>query len=294
MSSQLSQYYTRLMCKGSFSLPELRSRLNAIGKVSEAAAKRKRFLTIATVSCILGFFLPLFITPVLPQATVLLPLIVLAGIVLYILGRYNNRLETFKLRYQLPIELAQMLSRDMAPQAPITAHIDFSKPMLRRKRVLVRPWPKRSKWTESLFVDPWLTLSGQFLDGTTFTLSLTDVTVQRKGSKRSRSGKIKLKKKTKPKGVEVKLLLTYLRKKYGAMCLLNDQLPQALDLPANVTVKKVQASDRQFLLRVKVPAYSRYLTSPEASQGLYSLTTRMLLSAYQALNLAKQLSKISK
>lgn len=208
--------------------------------------------------------------------------------VLCILGGRWGRLNIDNLRYKLPLRLTEMLSRDMAQGAPFNARIDFSASTVQRKQTAEGPYPRRSGWKQAFYEDSWLHLQGQFLDSTTFDLSLVEHIVIRSGTKRGRSGKVKYKRKVKHKGCEIQLVLRFSRKKYGAISLLQDDLSQAMSLPPGAALKQIKANDHQLLLRVKAPA--EVCNSPA---GCYQLVTQMFLSAYQVLNLSKVLSKAS-
>jgi len=256
---------------------------------AEARKKKKRYDLIAMGTGTLTFFG--FFWAVSVPLLFFIPLIsLIVTIRMIMLGkrwRYLH-IRSSDVRYQLPLELSEMLSRDMAEEAPIDMKIDFSPPMLLAKLVHEAPWPKRKDWKQQLFEDPWLQLSGCFLDGTFFTLKLSELTVIRSGYKRGSSGKRKFKTKIKPKGMDACLMLNFSRKKYGAITALQSDLINAINLPPDVQLKKLKANDHQLMLSAKVPAYES-----QTARQTYLVFTQMLLSAYQCLNLSKVLSKSS-
>lgn len=203
-------------------------------------------------------------------------------------AQYYERTNVPDIRYGILPPLAKMLARDMAEAETLNARIDFSSPTLKKKRTAKGPYIKRRGWKQALYADPWFRLSGKFLDNTEFTLSLKEFAVVRSGVQRSRSGKMKRKTKTKSKGVLMTLLLKFSRKRYGAIALFQEDLSSAVVLPSGIQLQKIKANDHKLFMQIRVPAHSHLLMS---SDGIYQLFTRMLLSAYQVLNLSKTLSK---
>ena len=155
----------------------------------------------------------------------------------------------------------------------------------KRHKVDTIPDPNRKKWKIDRFRLNWLNLGGEFVDGTQFTFSLTELAISKYGWKRSRSGKNKFKRKNKPKGLELILKLDFSRKRYGAIQLLQEEIRSAIKLPANVRLKSIKANDHMLMLMVKAPP--EYLKI----EVLPNLFTQLLLNAFHVLTLAKQLSK---
>ncbi len=279
----LRSFSKTLLYQASPSALQLQDNLKLIAQQDkQAEQKKKRYLTVAIAAIVLIFGI-LFLLPGLAVLAVVFVAVAIAAFALY--ARWS-RIDLADVRYILPQRLAEMLSRDMAKDNSFEAYIDFSVPTLKQKQTAKRAYAARSGWTEVLFEDPWLRLSGRFLDDTEFALTLNELTVVRSGYKWS-NGKRKYKSKSKPKGTEVQLLLHFPRKKYGAMSLLQPDLPQAVNLPPDVEIKRLKTNDHQLLLKVKVPSHR------QSSDDLYQLVTQMLLSAYQGLNLSKELSKIT-
>jgi len=288
MSFSLKLFSKTLVYKGSFSVAQLQANFKQIAAQDKQAEKKgKIYIAIAIVSSVAAFLA--FIWAIETSVVMLLPVLLVAvAIVTGGLGAYWSRLNVPNLRHQLPTKLIDMLSRDMAKGALFNARIDFSSSTHKSKQTTKEPWPAKPRWTQAFFADPWLRLSGQFLDHTQFELTLTEIAVVRSGWQRSRSGKHKHKTKTKPKGAEVKLLLKFPRKKYGAVTILRQaDLESAVNLPTAVALKKIKVNDHQLLLQAKVPPHGLN------ENGFYTLFTQMLLSAYQVLNLSKALSKAS-
>lgn len=286
MAFNLKSFGKTLVYKGSPSAIQLQANFKQIAEQDkQAEKKRSRYLIAA---CIFGF--GAFFTIIWASSSfglTLASIFAAVAVITLILGIRWGRLDIPDLRYKLPTRLVDMLGRDMVKGAAFDVRVDFSNPTHKNKQTAKAPWPGRRGWTQRTFEDPWLQLSGQFLDNTLFVLMLTDLTVVRSGSKRSRSGKTKYKKKTKPKGMEAKLLLKFPRKRYGAVTALQSDLEGAVNLPQSVMLKKIKVNDHQLLIKAKVSPYGL------DEDGLYQLFTQMLLSAYQVLNLSKELSKSS-
>ncbi|MEM6452728.1 MAG: hypothetical protein AAF703_20725 [Cyanobacteria bacterium P01_D01_bin.105] len=290
MAFDLKSFGKTLVYEGTPSGPQLQANFKQIA-VQDKKAEKKRtlYFTIAIISAICAFVGFIWAAQETAAGVLLLVPIVLllVAMVTGVLGGRWNQFAVPDLRYTLPMQLVDMLERDMAKNTAFATRIDFSAPTKKKKQVAKGPWPARSGWTQASFEDPWLRLSGQFLDNTRFALTLTELTVVRSGWKRSRSGKRKHKTKTKPKGMEAQLLLKFSRKRYGAVTALQPDLAGAVNLPQQVSLKKIKVNDHQLLLRAKVAPNSL------DADGLYQLFTQMLLSAYQVLNLSKELSKSS-
>lgn len=287
MAFELKSFSKTLMYKGSLSAVQLQANLKQIAAQDKQAEKKKNiYIAIACIAGFAAFFS--FILVAETSASGIIPVVlIIIAVVSGVLGSRWSRLDVPDLRYGLPGRLVEMLGRDMAKGSAFDARIDFSQPTQKKKQVAKGPWPGRSGWKQESFEDPWMWLSGRFLDNTVFALTLTELTVVRSGWKRGRSGKRKHKRKTKPKGMEAKLLLKFPRKRYGAVTILESSLEEAVNLPEGVSLKKIKVNDHQLLIQAKV-APNRLTTD-----GFYQLFTQMLLSAYQVLNLSKELSKSS-
>lgn len=248
----------------------------------QMAKRRKLANTILIVSGI-AVFASFFIGSALGPIPVFLALIPLAvGIVLRAVWCSPDIPD---MRYLALEELIDTLSRDVARDQPFHVKLDFAPSNKDYKRIDTVPYPARSGWKMDLFRDNWLILQGQFLDGTDFTLSLTELMVSKYGWKRGRSGKRKFKRKNKSKGVELELDLRISRKKYGAVQVLQEDIQSAIQLPTNVRLKRLKVSENNLILGIKA--------SPDflVSTSLYKLSMQLFMNVYHVLNLAKELSK---
>lgn len=286
MAFDLQSFRKTLIYQATPSAVQLQANFKQIeAQDKQAEKKRKRYLAISIIAGILAVG-SLFLMSIASAIVVLSIILFVVAVVAGVLTSRWSRLDVSDLRYELTTSLVDMLNRDMKKDAPLNVRVDFSNPTGSRKQVSKGPWAGRRGWTQAVFEDPWLRLSGCFLDDTLFALTLSEQTVVRSGWKRSRSGKSKHKTKIKPKGYEAKVVLQFSRKKYGAIALLENDLSQAVQLPNGVTLKKIKANDHQLVMQAKVP--------PQFSeQYFYQLFAQMMLSAYQGLNLSKALSKAS-
>jgi hypothetical protein len=183
-------------------------------------------------------------------------------------------------RYQLLGQLTRLLSADMDPDAPIDVQLDLDKVNTGNK--LVRKG-KAGPWKVKFYEDTWLSLRGQLLDGTRFTVSLTEKHQDRSRTKRSASGKMKHKTKTKS-GVLAVVSLKPKEKRYPTAGQLGAQARGAVQLPPTVELKDLSTRDNVLTLK----AASKVSWTVESGVQLLS---QMLLSLYQVLNLSRQIDK---
>jgi hypothetical protein len=293
MAFDIQSFRKQLRYQTSATAAQLQVNLKQIAQQDQLAEQQKKKYTTVAIACGVLCIPVFFLISVFPPAVILILGLILAAAITGIIASRWGRLDIPNLRYDLPQRLVDLLSRDIERDAHFGMCLDFSTPTHKSKKTGTAPYPARRGWKMDSFEDPWLHLSGHFLDNTEFTLQLTEFTVTRYGWKRGRSGKNKFKRKSKFKGFETQLVLQFPRKKYGAMTLLAADLSQAVKLPPGTLLKQLKADDHQLLLRVKVPAESQILREQSALEGLYQVFTQMLLSAYQGLNLSRELSRVT-
>lgn len=237
---------------------------------------------IAIALCIVGGIL-VFIALAVAGFLLIIALIVLAvGIVLLI---QSSGMEIPDLRHQLLPSVLEVLGRDMAEEATYRIQLNCTPSTDKSKKLDTIPDPSRVKWKIDRFQNNWLNLGGEFVDGTDFSIALTELAVSKYGWKRSRSGKSKFKRKNKPKGLELVLKLGFSRKRYGAIQLLQEDIQNAVKLPAHVRLKGIKVNDHMLMLTIKAPPEYLHV------ERLPNLITQLLLNAFHVLTLAKQLSK---
>jgi len=272
------------------------SDLHQIVELDQEVERRQRQARQVMVWCIGGAIALLFFSVLLGSLNLFLaPLLFAGGMLLVggaiVAGIIRSRYVSINIpnyRYELLPQLLQMLVRDMDNQAPVKTQVVLSPPKQPDKCVHQGPHPHRPNWEQKRFADLWLTLEGQFLDHTQFQVQCTELWVQSSGWKRGRSGKMKHKSKTKPKGFDLFLALRVSRKKYGALPVLSADAQSAVQLPPSCTLKSLQVNDNQLSMRVRVQSLVQTATQVN---DLYQAITSMFLSAYQILNLARELSK---
>ncbi len=263
--------------------PRIQLDCKEIAQYDQQMTKRRRIANTTLIISGVAIFASIFLASVLGAIPFLIALIpLLVGIVLRIIWR---SVDIPDMRYQVVEQLVDTLSRDMAPDTPFHLKLDFTPSNKKHKQIDTVPYPARSGWKMDRFRDNWLVLTGQFLDGTHFTLSLTELMVSRYGWKRGRSGKSKFKRKNKSKGVELELDLQMPRKRYGAVQVLQQDIQSAIQLPENVRLKRIKVDENSLVLGIKASPSFLDQTS------LYKLIMQLFLNAYHVLNLAKELSK---
>ena len=273
--------------------------LNAIARLDQHAQKqKKKFGTIGWL-CFVGSVIVWIVAAIvaensgssLPGMLAILGAIAfVVSIVCAVIHSHWNRVDVPDVRHQLPKQFLDMLGRDMARGSAMNLGIDFSSPTQKRKKTHTGPHPYRARWKRDYFEDGWLSLQGEFLDGTTYTLKTNELWIRSHGWKRSRSGKSKHKSKIKPKGMELELFLHFSRKRYGAVAVLEQDIANAIKLPSGAQLKKIKVDDNKMGLRVKIAPSSLSGFNPKL---VYDTTASMFLSLYHVLNLAQKLSKFA-
>ena len=183
-----------------------------------------------------------------------------------------------------------MLDRYVEQNANYGLNLVFSPPNEKKKKIETVPHPSRSGWKVDVFRDPWFTLRGEFLDGTRFLVTIVERYQTAYGWKRGSSGKSKYKSKSKSKGLELQIVLSYSRRKYGAIKVLQPDAEAAIHLPANVRLRDLKLTDKGMKLSAKLLPDAANPTK-DLTEALDTTMTMMFLSLYQILNLARVLSK---
>lgn len=176
-----------------------------------------------------------------------------------------------------------MLSRDMDSNAEVEIYLSSQS---FKDKIGSVPHPNKSGWKIEQYKQEWLTLKGKFLDKTYFELTLTELSKTIRGKKRTSSGKIKQKSKTKIQGLNIKLRLTYPQGRYGAVKVLKNDVNDAVKIPYFCQLKLLKITDKNLYFVVKIlPDFA------ERKEEIYQTIAMMFLSLYQILNLAKMLSR---
>jgi hypothetical protein len=183
-------------------------------------------------------------------------------------------------RYQLLDRLTRLLSADIDPDSPINVQLDLGKVNGSSKIVANR---KVGVWNVKFYEDPWLNLQGKLMDGTRFTVVFIEKHQDRSRTKRSASGKLKHKSKTKS-AVQAVVSLKPKEKRYPNAGALGARARGAVQLPHGVQLKDL--STRENVLTLKTASKSTW----NVDSGT-QLLSQMLLSLYQVLNLSRQIDK---
>ena len=193
---------------------------------------------------------------------------------------YYHTLKLRDDRYELSKKILSMVNRDRTPNSNVKIMIHFTPAGEKGKKIQTLRHPTKRGWKLDIFEDQWLTLEGKFQDSTNFFLTVTEL--NRRAYGRNLRGKSKSK--TKPKGAEINLKLSFPRKKYGSIHVIQKAAPEAVKLPEYVNLKRMKVTSKAIDLTVNTPLIL-------SQEGLYQTITMMFLSLYQILNFAKMLSK---
>ncbi len=190
-------------------------------------------------------------------------------------------------RYQFAQEITNLLARDMTPEQLVQLDVGFRSALAAENKTNSQPHPKRSGWTLDSYQHDWFKVQGGFADGTRFSLALMEMFQHASGYKRSASGKRKYKSKTKSKGTTLDLQLFCPRKRYGALDVLRNDAEKAVQMLPGVRLKRCRVTPKGLAITLLLP--------PDATASMVrDSLIKLLLSAYQVLNLAQQLSQKSK
>ena len=255
--------------------------ITALDLIAEKQQARYRNLLI-------GFGIAAFVSVFIPGVGVILcPILAIAAVIFGILMARKGRLNVANYRYGIAKKVLEMLARDVSETEPISLTLVLSKPTQEKKKTHTAPHPYRPGWKVDFFQDTWLQVQSKFLDGNKFILTAIEVAQTQYGWKRSRSGKSKYKSKTKSKCLKLNLDLDYSAKRYGAVSSLAEDARSAVQLPADVTLKRLEIDEKDINLIVKTPPW----TGTDQVDSLYQAIAMMFLSLYQVLNLARVISK---
>ena len=312
MAIDVDQFQQHLKYTATRPLPGVLADLKSIAELDQLAQQKKQKIGRMQGWCVAVFIVSILLTIFMAANEVFLlaGLGAIAVVASFIgLAIYGRRLAPWQkldvpdFRHQLPKQVLEMVMRDVDATTPVAIALDFNSSMIQAKRTDSAPHPYRGGWTRDTFEDPWMTVQGALLDGTSFELSLTEFWNQSQGYKTSASGKRKHKNKIKTKGIVLNLSLAFSRKRYGAVSMLKEDVLSAIHLPdENAHVKSIRVSDRKILLQVKLlpePVTRSSLTNVYAAiagtyvppEKIYPAIASMFLSLYHVLNLAQKLSK---
>ena len=213
-------------------------------------------------------------------AVLLLPVLIFVAIFCSVKWNYYHKLKLRDDRYELSKKIVSMVNRDLTPNRNVKIMIHFTHGGEKGKKIQTLSHPRNRGWI-NIFEDQWLILEGNFLDSTNFFLTVTEL--NRTTYKRKAGGKLK-NTKNKPKGTEINLKLSFPRKKYGSIHVIQNAAPEAVKLPEEVNLKRMKVTPKAIDLTVNTPHFFK-------QEEMYQTITMMFLSLYQILNFAKLLSR---
>ena len=250
MSANLNESALRksLVYSSTATVADLTADLNTIRTIDSEAEKNSSFWSL-----IIGAAVVAIIVGIVCLAQEYVPAAIViggAGAVLLVVSvtkrSIHARMDLDNRRYELVAELLKYVSRDMAPDALVSVSINF------------QPHNHRSKfersgtvghWNAKFYVDPWLTMSARFLDGTKFSVTMIEKHQDRNRTKRSASGKTKYKYKTKSSS-EAIVSLRIKPTRYPDVATLQETFDlRTMQWPAGVAVKAFSADNESLSLR---------------------------------------------
>lgn len=174
-----------------------------------------------------------------------------------------------KERYLLAEQLIELFSRDMLSDAPISLRLAFTKLNSKENKLTI------ARQDRDRFMLGWLSMSGQFCDGSKFSLKVAEQT-----DIKHRKSKVK------PKGYLVSLTLAFSKKKYGLL-----DLPQSVSrlvqMQKTVSLKSCRSKGNVLNLSAKMPPL--YPGKPEdIARELTLLSKYLLMSSYGILEATKK------
>jgi hypothetical protein len=227
-----------------------------------------------------------------PMSSIILPAIIItSSIILY--NRFK-RLDLQNYRYELAIQLLQLLDQDLELGSRVSTQLSFVQQVKQPLKTI--PYPKRPGWKIDVYHNPWLRLRGLFANRNEFQIICKEKYHRRYG--RNINGKSR--EKFQQRGLEISLRIQLPLEGYSALSQLQGQANQQIYLPANTRLKQLILNPRYLLMKVVIPGWLggarivsfTWPTEPSAQEvrGLYETVVMMLLSAHQILNMARSLS----
>lgn len=157
----------------------------------------------------------------------------------------SGKLDLENRRYGLLEGVVRLVAADVGGDAPLGVSLDF------RDQTHADKLQRKGKvghWNAEFYVDRWLDLQGRFVDGTKFSVAMIEKHQKRHRKKRSRSGKIKHKSKTKH-ATEAIVSLKIKGKRYPQLTGQAKQVNQYIQLPPKATLKSIRVEGEQLVLR---------------------------------------------
>jgi len=282
MSDLLEQLSSARTYQGQLKNLELSDALQALESLDKASEQKKQLGCLLSLGGIAGLFggVVLAVSAQIPA----LSLICVGGLAALVWGLLTRsaagKTDFEDRRYQLLNRMSRLLEVDMAADSLWELRLDLQPVDHSSKNV---GSGKVGIWNVDYYEDPWLSLQGQLLDGTRFSVGLTEKYQYRHRKKISASGKLKHKSKTKT-ALQAVVSVKPKEKRYPGAGQLGQQARGAVQVPATAQVKDLSVREN-------------VLTLKTASRGDWTVDTtthllsQMLLSLYQVLNLSRKIDK---
>ena len=201
----------------------------------------------------------------------------------------HKRLNIEDRRYLAVGNLLPLLGSDIAPEATVHLRIDFNPSDHRSK---FQRKGRVNDWKVKYYSDPWLEIRGRFVDGTAFLITLVYNLQLRSKWKRSYSGKMKHKTKQKIKTV-LSVRLKAKPTKYPRLPQVMEGAKSAVQLAPGATLLDLRASGHSMSMKVSCRSFWQEPEpgEPRQKDSVSNTFAMMLVSMYQVLNLAKDISE---
>ncbi|MGI9442076.1 MAG: hypothetical protein ACR2N1_06395 [Rubripirellula sp.] len=177
------------------------SSLRSMDKRVEEARKKYGIVRLAGGLAFVGGFLGILALDGLDAGIVgliVVLLLMVGGALAFIWGMYclnaNSMQDVPDRRYEAALGILKLVRKDLAQDSLVEIQVDCRPHNHKSKKVRTG---KVSYWNVKYHVDNWFVLRGAFADGTKFSMMLIEKHQDRSRTKRSASGKIKHKSKTK-------------------------------------------------------------------------------------------------
>lgn len=187
-------------------------------------------------------------------------------------------------RYEFLVQLVRLLGADMPANGLLNAKMDLL-PATHGTKFAKKGMV--GEWKTKFYVDRWLELSGVFLDGSKFSVSMVEKHQDRSKTKRSRSGKYKTKYKKKNSS-EAIVRLKLKAKNHPDTSPYLAEITKHLRLPDWTILKSIDVQDHTITLRATtaVDWDVRRQSGKSVNFDGVEWVAMMFLSLYKALNQA--------
>lgn len=249
---------------------QIRDELAELSKLDQRQEGRTKILKIAAISSGVGGFLTIFVV----GGVGFLGLVAAAA--LGFLAWRGSRFDIPNGRYETLLKLSKLLGADLPPQGTLDVVMD-----LRRsdEKVHLDSEFEKDRWKVKLYINPCLRVSGRLADGNKFWVVVTERQEERSRWARSRSGKSKLKRKTKS-SLKFDVTVRPDVERYGQASAFDKLLKESAKVPSPMSVVQAEASDTELRLRAAGPGNPGLPVYGSAAETVAML----MLSAYQCLN----------